>query len=202
MENILDIIINVVVLYLIFEIEKKLEKRFIVKNISPGRNIEKIDTMFFFKIFKILIISIAAVESVFNQSILEFPMFILGIVLVISGVFLRIVAIKTLGEFWNFRVVFARNHRFVNYGVYKYLDHPGYIGNIYIVGLCLMFNSHAASIISIVCLSFFYIYRSSIENRLNRRLISKGLVITSKNRSNSLEKPYEGKRFFNIGCKT
>ena len=54
----------------------------------------------------------------------------IGIGLLLFGLFLRIVAIKTLGKYHTRSIVVVPNQHIIQNGVYKYLRHPGYLGTI------------------------------------------------------------------------
>lgn len=92
--------------------------------------------------------------------------FIVGLILIGSGILLRTCAINALGQFWSFNVVLFNNHKYITKGVYRYLNHPAYLGNIYLVGLFLLFNSQITSLISLIFMTIFYCYRSSLEDKI------------------------------------
>ena len=52
--------------------------------------------------------------------------FVLGIALVIGGLFFRFWAIQTLGKFFRTRVMIQDEHRLITSGPYKYLRNPSY----------------------------------------------------------------------------
>lgn len=55
---------------------------------------------------------------------------VLGLLVMVSGISLRIIAVSTLGKFYMRTLRKTENHEIVSRGIYKYLRHPGYLGNI------------------------------------------------------------------------
>ena len=68
-------------------------------------------------------------EKVFFQRTLN-TYWIVFVVLFVGAQVLRYWAIKTLGVYWNTKILVLPNHRLVNTGPYKYLRHPNYIAVI------------------------------------------------------------------------
>ena len=93
-----------------------------------------------------------------NIKIQYFPLIILGITF-------RVLAIQKLGELWTFDVEIYKNHPIINKGIYKFLRHPAYFGNIFIPSLFLLFECKITAVISLAVIIMFGIYRINIENR-------------------------------------
>src|SRR3989304_4431718 len=68
-------------------------------------------------------------EKVFFQRALN-TYWIVFVVLFVGAQVLRYWAIKTLGVYWNTKILVLPNHRLVNTGPYKYHRHPNYIAVI------------------------------------------------------------------------
>ena len=62
---------------------------------------------------------------------------IAGCALVVIGLFLRICAIRTLGTCWSFHVAKFVGQPVIKHGIYRYLSHPAYVGNVWILGVFL-----------------------------------------------------------------
>lgn len=61
----------------------------------------------------------------------------IGILLIIIGLTIRVVAIRTLKK--NFTLYLGIPTNIQTTGIYKYIRHPSYLGSlIYILGLCLV----------------------------------------------------------------
>src|SRR5215471_449180 len=51
-----------------------------------------------------------------------------GLFLLLTGILIRLKAIRALGEFFTGKVLIKDNHRFISSGPYRYVRHPGYSG--------------------------------------------------------------------------
>jgi len=94
---------------------------------------------------------------------------------------LRISAIRTLGELWSYRIEIKEGHKLVKSGIYKYLKHPAYLGNVYLIGILSLFNPLSSDtenlgfvkevyyfsiVLVLLLLLFFYIKRVQLENKI------------------------------------
>ena len=50
----------------------------------------------------------------------------LGLILVLTGIMVRIIAIYTLGKFFTVKLAINKEHKLVDKGLYKYIRHPAY----------------------------------------------------------------------------
>lgn len=92
--------------------------------------------------------------------------FYLGLSFLLFGMLLRILSIISLGSMWSYRVALLEQHVVVNTGIYKYFRHPAYIGNIYLVGLALLFCAPISSFLAMFFIIVFSVLRVSKENQL------------------------------------
>jgi protein-S-isoprenylcysteine O-methyltransferase Ste14 len=66
------------------------------------------------------------------------PTFLLGVLTVLLGTFIRRDCFKTLGPLFTFELTVQPNHQLVTTGFYAYVRHPSYTGAIFLVfGLAL-----------------------------------------------------------------
>jgi len=66
------------------------------------------------------------------------PTFLLGVLAVLLGAFIRQDCFKTLGSHFTFELTIQQNHRLVTRGFYAYVRHPSYTGAMLLVfGLAL-----------------------------------------------------------------
>ena len=77
-------------------------------------------------------------------------LFLVGTLLVAAGVFLRLSAIRTLGDLWTNHVCRMDCHTRVRTGIYGTLKHPGYLGNMFLPGLALCAGAPMSSVIAAV----------------------------------------------------
>ena len=103
----------------------------------------------------------------FNFNTFTFSLItVYSILLVISGVALRIWAIKSLGSMWSFNIKIYKNREVIRSGAYKYFNHPGYLGNIYILGIFSSFNLFWSAGCCLIFITSFGLWRSYYEHKL------------------------------------
>jgi protein-S-isoprenylcysteine O-methyltransferase Ste14 len=102
-----------------------------------------------------------------------FPIFLntqfqlIGIVIIILGIIIRLVAIKQLGRFFTVDVTIRKDHQLMQSGFYKYLRHPSYTGSLLsFLGFGLSLNNWLSFIIVLLPTLFAFIYRISIEEKV------------------------------------
>jgi protein-S-isoprenylcysteine O-methyltransferase len=93
----------------------------------------------------------------------------IGVALVWAGMALRLWAIRTLGNFFNTRVVVRQEQRLIASGPYKYLRNPAYTGTVMTF---LGFGVAIGNWISLITLLVFgcipHIIRIAVEDRALR----------------------------------
>lgn len=162
------VIIYFVFIVLFFSAESKIEKLFRKKGQDQKIEYEEKTSIKFFKSFQFLISIVSSIEFAVlseNRNLLVLNM-AFGLLLVITGIYLRIKAIKTLGIYWSYNIKILAEHKIGETGIYKFIKHPAYLGNIYILGIFLISNLYYTITISCIFLAFFSIYRIKKENRL------------------------------------
>src|SRR3990170_3627194 len=58
--------------------------------------------------------------------------FALGLFIIIVGLIIRIISIRTLKQYFTYSVAKAANQELIEKGVYKFIRHPGYLGQLLI----------------------------------------------------------------------
>ena len=100
---------------------------------------------------------------IFDSNLLKYA----GLVLVISGVVVRLAAIRTLGRFFTVNLAIDNEHRLVETGLYKYIRHPSYTGSLLsFLGLSLYFNNWICLFVIMVPVCSAFIYRINTEEKL------------------------------------
>jgi isoprenylcysteine carboxyl methyltransferase (ICMT) family protein YpbQ len=152
--------------------ESKLEKLYRTKEFNPKVEYEEAKSLKYFKLFQTAICIISSIE--FSEISLQFQFItvniVIGLSLIVIGVYLRITAIKTLGKYWSYNVRILANHEIIDRGIYHYIKHPAYLGNIFILGIFLICNLYASLLISFIFLSGFNYWRIRLENKLLKDL--------------------------------
>ncbi|RCW48718.1 isoprenylcysteine carboxylmethyltransferase family protein [Halanaerobium sp. ST460_2HS_T2] len=88
---------------------------------------------------------------------------ILGTIFIILGTAIRGIAIKKLGKFFSRDVENWKNQKIVKTGIYKYIRHPAYTGNILqIIGFPLILNSYYSLLLSFITILVF-LWRIKVE---------------------------------------
>jgi len=145
--------------------ENRIERLFLSPNYKRYKR--KIDSTSkkLFKLFLTIVAALSSIEIVFfkfNQ-FEQYKLNIFIILFLLLGIFLRISAILTLGDLWSFDVDLKENHYLIKEGPYKFLKHPAYLGNIYIVCFLILIKATVVSVPATIFLIFFYLYRSRME---------------------------------------
>lgn len=161
----------IVLIRLFFFLEKRLEK-FCLSKFSKvrGRSIENRSR----KLFKTVLLICqfaAAIEILCHHGKLAYNVYFFSFAIISVG--LRIAAIRELKEMWSFNVELKYKHYLVQSGIYRFLNHPGYIGNAYIPFFFLSIGATNTSLFTSLCLAGFYVYRTSYENAIINKLRSK-----------------------------
>jgi protein-S-isoprenylcysteine O-methyltransferase Ste14 len=100
---------------------------------------------------------------IFETNLLKYT----SLVLVVAGVILRLVAIRTLGKFFTVNLSIDTEHRLIDKGLYKYIRHPSYSGSLLsFLGLALYFNNWICLAIILIPVVSVFIYRINIEEQL------------------------------------
>ncbi|HVP14988.1 MAG TPA: isoprenylcysteine carboxylmethyltransferase family protein [Terriglobales bacterium] len=89
-----------------------------------------------------------------------------GIVLLVGGLALRWTAILTLRRAFTVDVAIAGDQRIVDRGVYRFLRHPAYTGNLLaFAGLALAFGDALGWAVMVLPIAVAFAYRIRIEER-------------------------------------
>lgn len=96
---------------------------------------------------------------------LQFDLFILiGLFLSISGLIIRISAIKTLGKYFTGTVQIQNDQIIVQTGIYKVIRHPSYLGNcLVMLGNSVLLHAYLSFGLGLIILFVIYYYRIKVE---------------------------------------
>jgi len=91
----------------------------------------------------------------------------LGLVLIIGGMVVRFIAIRTLGRFFTVNLALHNNHSLIKTGLYKYIRHPSYTGSLLsFLGLGFSLNNWSSVVIISIPVLFSFIYRINVEEKM------------------------------------
>lgn len=93
-------------------------------------------------------------------------LFTIGSILVLTGLFIRIKSILLLKHFFTYSVSRVENHQLIEKSFYKYIRHPGYLGQIVIfIGITTSLSNWLSIILMIIPIAIGYSYRIKVEER-------------------------------------
>ncbi|HLB58834.1 MAG TPA: isoprenylcysteine carboxylmethyltransferase family protein [Bdellovibrionota bacterium] len=104
----------------------------------------------------------------FFHTTLEIPAFLKGIGLGLSilGFCIRLLAMRTLGQQYTMFVTIREGHRLVAHGIYKYVRHPGYLGQfVFLLGFVMLMGSVWGFLMYLFWVAT-QIYRMYVEERV------------------------------------
>lgn len=92
--------------------------------------------------------------------------FAIGFILISIGLIIRILSILTLKQQFIYSVVKIENHQLIETGLYKWIRHPGYLGQLIIfIGISITISNWLSIIGMIIPVVIGYIYRIKTEER-------------------------------------
>ena len=90
-----------------------------------------------------------------------------GSALIVIGMLIRFIAIRTLGKFFTVNLAIQGDQNLIKTGLYKYIRHPSYSGSLLsFVGFGLSLNNWLSLTIIIVPILITFINRINIEEKL------------------------------------
>jgi protein-S-isoprenylcysteine O-methyltransferase Ste14 len=93
-------------------------------------------------------------------------LFTLGILIIIFGLIIRLVSIRTLNQYFTYSVAKAENHEIIEKGVYKYIRHPGYLGQLLIfTGISISLSNWLSVILMSLSTLIGYMNRIKVEEK-------------------------------------
>lgn len=89
-----------------------------------------------------------------------------GVILTIGGVLLRLIAIRTLGKYFTPDIALVKGQSIVTKGVYRFLRHPSYTGELLAFGgVALVFWHFPSSLYVFLLPLCGFLYRTFLEER-------------------------------------
>lgn len=90
----------------------------------------------------------------------------IGVLLMVGGVLLRLIAIRTLGKYFTPDITLVAGQSIVTKGVYRFLRHPSYTGELFAFGgVGLVFWHFPSSLYIFVLPLCGFLYRTFLEER-------------------------------------
>jgi len=92
--------------------------------------------------------------------------FVIGMALFVIGFMIRIHSILTLKQYFTYSVAKVENHKLIETGLYKFIRHPGYLGQLIIfIGISTSISNWLSILLMMISIGIGYIYRIKVEER-------------------------------------
>ena len=92
--------------------------------------------------------------------------FAIGMALVVIGLMVRVHSILTLKQYFTYSVAKVENHKIIETGLYKFIRHPGYLGQLIIfIGISISISNWLSILLMVIPVAMGYIYRIKVEER-------------------------------------
>jgi protein-S-isoprenylcysteine O-methyltransferase Ste14 len=92
--------------------------------------------------------------------------FAIGMALVVIGLMIRIHSILTLKQYFTYSVAKVENHKIIETGLYKFIRHPGYLGQLIIfIGISTSISNWLSILVMMIPITIGYLYRIKVEER-------------------------------------
>jgi protein-S-isoprenylcysteine O-methyltransferase Ste14 len=93
-------------------------------------------------------------------------LFISGAILVVAGLVIRISSILTLRKQFTYTITQVEQHELIEKGLYRFIRHPGYLGQLLIfLGITVALSNWLSVLLMIIPVISGYIYRIHIEEQ-------------------------------------
>jgi protein-S-isoprenylcysteine O-methyltransferase Ste14 len=90
--------------------------------------------------------------------------FAIGMALVVAGFVIRIHSILTLNQYFTYSVAKVANHKIIETGLYKFIRHPGYLGQLIIFfGISTSISNWLSVLVMMIPVTLGYLYRINVE---------------------------------------
>jgi len=90
--------------------------------------------------------------------------FAFGMALIVVGLMIRIHSILTLRQYFTYSISKVENHKIITTGLYKFIRHPGYLGQLIIFfGISTSISNWLSILVMMIPITIGYIYRIKVE---------------------------------------
>jgi protein-S-isoprenylcysteine O-methyltransferase Ste14 len=90
--------------------------------------------------------------------------FAIGLIFVFIGLIIRVTSIMTLKRQFTYTVTTITNHELIEKGLYKWIRHPGYLGQLIIfIGIAVTLSNWLSVLFMIIPVFIGYSYRIKVE---------------------------------------
>lgn len=92
--------------------------------------------------------------------------FAIGMALFVVGFIIRMYSILTLNRYFTYSVAKVENHKIIDTGLYKFIRHPGYLGQLIIfMGISISISNGLSILLMMTPVTLGYLYRIKVEEK-------------------------------------
>jgi protein-S-isoprenylcysteine O-methyltransferase Ste14 len=92
--------------------------------------------------------------------------FAIGMALFVIGLLIRIYSLRTLDQYFTYQVTKLENHKIITSGLYKFIRHPGYLGQLIIfIGISTSISNGLSILLMMIPVTLGYLYRIKVEEK-------------------------------------
>jgi protein-S-isoprenylcysteine O-methyltransferase Ste14 len=92
--------------------------------------------------------------------------FAIGMTLIVIGFIVRIHSILTLKQFFTYSISKVENHKIIETGLYKFIRHPGYLGQLIIfIGMSISISNWLSILFMMIPVTLGFLYRIKVEEK-------------------------------------
>jgi protein-S-isoprenylcysteine O-methyltransferase Ste14 len=92
--------------------------------------------------------------------------FAIGMATVVVGFIIRIYSIRTLQQYFTYSVARVENQKIISTGLYKFIRHPGYLGQFIIfMGISISISNWLSILLMMIPVTLGYLYRIKVEEK-------------------------------------
>jgi protein-S-isoprenylcysteine O-methyltransferase Ste14 len=92
--------------------------------------------------------------------------FAIGMALFVIGFIIRIHSLLTLKQYFTYSVAKVENHKIIETGLYKFIRHPGYLGQLIIfIGISTAISNWISILVMMIPITLGYLNRIKVEER-------------------------------------
>jgi protein-S-isoprenylcysteine O-methyltransferase Ste14 len=93
-------------------------------------------------------------------------LFVVGMTLLVIGFMIRIHSLLTLKQYFTYSVGKVEDHKLIESGLYKFIRHPGYLGQLIIfLGISTSISNWLSILVMMIPITLGYLYRIKVEER-------------------------------------
>jgi protein-S-isoprenylcysteine O-methyltransferase len=93
----------------------------------------------------------------------------IGLGMIVAGIVIRVIAIRTLRRFFTFDVALLTDHHLIRKGLYRHVRHPAYTGALLsFYGLSVALANAWSALVIVVPVTAAFLYRIRVEESVLR----------------------------------